>query len=237
MLQTLAKDAVLWGISKGFRLPQVPIDRVNELAFLKGLISHLDIDCVLDVGANRGQFAKELRRIGYAGLIISFEPISTEYRVLCDAFKDDSEWKGYQFALGSIEESKSIRIPHLTVLSSILESVVDEKNYRTETIEVKRLDRILSLILNGRKVSRIFLKMDTQGYDLEVFKGAAHCLGLIFGIQSELSVQPLYKNMPHYIEALETYEAAGFELYNLSVVSRTGGGGLIEMNCFMRRPQ
>jgi len=83
--------------------------------------------------------------------------------------------------------------------------------------------------------SRVFLKMDTQGYDLEVFRGTSGCIDKIQGIQSELSIQALYKNMPHYLEVLEAYEAAGFDLYNLSVVNRVSNGGLLELNCFMRR--
>jgi hypothetical protein len=77
--------------------------------------------------------------------------------------------------------------------------------------------------------------MDTQGYDLEVFRGASGIISKILGIQSELSIQPIYRDMPHYLEALEAYESAGFELFNLSVVNRVDTGGLLEMNCFMRR--
>jgi hypothetical protein len=77
--------------------------------------------------------------------------------------------------------------------------------------------------------------MDTQGYDLKVFAGAQGCLHSIQALQSEISVVPIYHNMPHYVESLVTYERAGFELFNLSVVSRTGKGGLQELNCFMKR--
>ena len=106
---------------------------------------------------------------------------------------------------------------------------------RSESVVVKRLDDVLPPLAEKFGISRVFLKMDTQGYDLEVFKGAFGCLGMIQGIQSELSVKPLYKNMPHYLEALSAYESAGFDLYNLSVVNRFAGGGLLELNCFMRR--
>jgi hypothetical protein len=89
--------------------------------------------------------------------------------------------------------------------------------------------------LSDVQSSRIFLKMDTQGYDLEVFSGATGALDRVLGLQSELSVRPLYEGMPHYIQSLETYQSAGFDLYNLSVVNRIETGGLLELNCFMRR--
>ncbi|MHB1232214.1 MAG: FkbM family methyltransferase [Burkholderiales bacterium] len=232
---SIIKSIAVWGISKGLQLPQSQLDRMSELSFLRRLLDQLQVDCVLDVGANRGQFARELRGIGYEGRLISFEPIASEFSVLEKRFEDDPKWRGYQIALGSKSESMSITIPKLTVMSSLLETEVAEKGTRKETVEVKRLDNVLPALVTEFGVSRIFLKMDTQGYDLEVFKGASGCIDMIQGIQSELSVQPLYKNMPHYLEALDAYEGAGFDLYNLSVVNRIASGGLLELNCFMRR--
>lgn len=231
----MLKSIALKSVSKGWHLPQNPVERLNELHFLRELLEHLHIDCVLDVGANRGQFASELRGIGFRGQILSFEPISTEFQAMRARFANDARWRGHQFALGSEEKTLSIHIPKLTVMSSLLDSATDEKTLREEQVQVKRLDALLPGLMKEFGVSRPFLKMDTQGYDLEVFKGAAGCMDAIQGLQSELSVQALYKNMPHYTEALATYEAAGFLLYNLSTVNRTEDGGLLEMNCFMRR--
>lgn len=234
-MQNFLKSGVLWSIAKGLHLPQSQLDRVNELSFLKMLLGQLEIDCVLDVGANRGQFAEELRGIGYRGQIVSFEPIASEFLVMKTQRQDDRQWTGYSMALGSKEETMSITIPKLTVMSSLLEFASAEKHARVEQIEVRRLDTLFPDLQQKLGFSRPFLKMDTQGYDLEVFRGAAGCIGQIRGMQSELSVRPLYKNMPHYLEALKAYEQEGFDLYNLSVVNRISNGGLLELNCFMRR--
>jgi FkbM family methyltransferase len=241
MSQCIIKSLALWGISKGLHLPQTLLDRVNELSLFRDLLSQLEIDCVLDVGANCGQFARELRGFGYRGQIVSFEPILSEFLAMKEQFKNDPRWSGYQLALGSRAESMTISIPKLTVLSSLLEPNVllepflGESDTREEAVEVRRLDDMLPSISAEYGTSRMFLKMDTQGFDLEVFKGAAGCLDSIQGIQSELSIQPLYKNMPPYLDALEVYEAAGFKLHNLSVVNRVSNGGLLELNCYMRR--
>ncbi|HEV2612552.1 MAG TPA: FkbM family methyltransferase [Noviherbaspirillum sp.] len=235
MAKNIAKSLATWSVSKGLRLPEQQLDRVNELSSLRHLLQQLEIDCVLDVGANRGQYAQELRDIGYTGHIVSFEPISTEFGIMKKSFMDDAKWRGYQMALGSREESLLINVPKLTVMSSLLESKTAEKNTRSEQVAVKRLDAMFPALISGLGCKNVFLKMDTQGYDLEVFKGASDCISSIKGLQSELSVQPLYKNMPHYLEALAVYESAGFDLHNLSVVSRISNGGLLEMNCFMRR--
>ena len=237
MSQNPLKTFAEWSISRGLVLPHAQWERVSELWFLRELLQRLEVDCVLDVGANRGQFAHELRRIGYAGRIVSFEPIASEFEVLRSSFAADPLWHGHAIALGAADDVMRITVPRLTVLSSLLDAQVSEPGARIERVEVRRLDAMWPALQVGGACRRVFLKMDTQGFDLEVFKGAAGCLPQVCGLQSELSIQPLYKHMPHYLEALAAYEAAGFELHNLAVVSRTAEHGLVELNCLMRRGQ
>ena len=82
MQHGLVKFTALKAVSLGMKIPEALIERFNELTHLKSLLKILDINCVLDVGANRGQFAHELRAIGYGGDIISFEPVNREFEVL-----------------------------------------------------------------------------------------------------------------------------------------------------------
>jgi FkbM family methyltransferase len=237
MSSALVKSMALKAVALGVKIPEPRIDRVIELIHLKRLLSILDVNCVVDVGANRGQFAKELRAIGYAGRIVSFEPIRLEFDRMSRHFSDDAHWKGYRLALGNEERETNIHVARLTVLSSLLNSISQEEKRREhiEKVSVRRLDTMFASLVEGIDAPRVFLKMDTQGYDLEVFKGAAGCISEICGLQSELSVQPIYEAMPHYLEALAVYEEAGFDLHNLSVVNRGSDGELVELNCFMRR--
>lgn len=235
MQHSLAKSVGLKLVSLEMKAPEAKINRFIELTYLKTLLKLLNINLVLDVGANRGQTAHDLRGIGYTGYIISFEPVHQEFAALSLSFSRDTKWRGYQIALGSENKSAKINVDDVTVMSSLLKSIDEHRDIKTQDIDIKRLDSLFPSITENIITPRVFLKMDTQGYDLEVFEGARQCLGYIHGIQSELSVQPLYKNMPHYNEALSTYEKAGFELYNLSVVNRISTGGLLELNAFMRR--
>jgi hypothetical protein len=100
---------------------------------------------------------------------------------------------------------------------------------------VSRLDELFPSLMVNAAAAKVFLKMDTQGYDLHVFEGAAGCISQIRGLVSEISVRPLYKDQPHYLESLVTYEQAGFDLYHLSVVNRETGGGLQELNAYLMR--
>ena len=120
-------------------------------------------------------------------------------------------------------------------MTSLLRSVDGQKKTTTETIEVKRLDQLSSDVVEGISQPRVFMKIDTQGYDLEVFAGSTECLRHIHGIQSELSVQPIYIEMPNYQQSLAVYEDSGFEIFNLSAVNRVPTGGLLELNAFMKR--
>jgi FkbM family methyltransferase len=82
-------------------------------------LAELEIDCVLDVGANRGQFARHLRAIGYRGRIVSFEPNPDEFAILQRSFASDPAWSGYPIALGKGNGTLQLKIiPELTVLGS-----------------------------------------------------------------------------------------------------------------------
>jgi len=66
---------------------------------LLALFNLLDINCVLDVGANMGQFAKSIRKAGYQGRMISFEPIRKCYEYL-KAYENEN-WQIMNYALGN----------------------------------------------------------------------------------------------------------------------------------------
>ena len=75
--------------------------------------------------------------------------------------------------------------------------------------------------------------MDTQGYDLNVFKGANHYYSNISCLLTEISLQSIYMNMPDYHETISFYESKGFSVSGLYPVSRQRDGSVIEMDCFM----
>jgi hypothetical protein len=71
---------------------------------------------------------------------------------------------------------------------------------------------------------------------VEVVKGAREVLPHVMLLQSEISVDPIYEGMPHYLEALAFYESLGFTLMSLFPVARTSAyGNIIEYDCLMAR--
>lgn len=189
------------------------------------VLKALDIDCVLDVGANVGQFAEGLRRRGYAGRIVSFEPLAALAEVLRRKSAKDPDWLVFECALGEEEGTAEINAARGSV-SSLLPASDFGKEWSSslaethvETIQVRRLDSLLDEALAGLDAPRVYLKLDTQGFDLHAFRGAGDRLDQIVGMQSEVPCIPIYDGMPTMTELLTTYASAGFEIAGIYTVS------------------
>ena len=78
-----------------------------------------------------------------------------------------------------------------------------------EEVPVRRLDALLDAITADVPDRRLYLKLDTQGYDLEAFAGMGERTAEVCAMQSEVAVMPIYDGMPMMAEALATYAAAG----------------------------
>jgi FkbM family methyltransferase len=180
-----------------------------------------EIDLVLDVGANQGQFASEIRSGGYVGNIVSFEPLSTAHGELLRASDGDSRWDIYQrCALGDHDGYIEINIAGNSVSSSILpmleshRSAAPESAYQgKEVTPIKTLDAVAGQYLNN--VHAPFLKIDTQGFEWMVLNGARDTLPHIQGVLLELSLVPLYEGQHMWREMIDRLEAEGFVLWAL----------------------
>jgi FkbM family methyltransferase len=207
----------------------------------------LGVNCVLDVGANKGQYARMLRRTGYTGRIVSFEPLAHLVDDLRAAAEGDPDWNVVPVALGDVSTQRQINVVPGTMSS--MRAVSDfgrqwsdtlrkaHAQRETATIQVRRLDAVFEEAIAGIDDPRVFLKMDTQGYDLETFRGAGETIEAVLGLQSEVASVPIYDDAPGLVEQLTTYEAEGFELAGLFPVSRhLETLRVIEFDAVMVRP-
>ncbi|CAK0775075.1 FkbM family methyltransferase [Gammaproteobacteria bacterium] len=235
MMINILKRVVFSAIRFNLYLPENKLEVMREWMSLKRLIDDLGINCVIDVGANRGQFARGVRKIGFRGLILSFEPSRCDFEQLATAFGTDRLWRGFKMALGDENGDAVLNvIPSLSVMNSLL-TPISTRQIETEIVVVRRLDEVLREELNDLSGYRFLLKMDTQGFDIKCFRGSIGCHDKIFALQSEISMRHLYEGMTSYLDALALYESAGFKLVLLTVVSRTSAQLIQEMNCQMRR--
>jgi FkbM family methyltransferase len=240
----IVKDSVL-RVSRSFGYDIVPLREVKERDFalhLGELLSRLEIDCVLDVGANVGQYRDFLRdRVLYEGTIVSFEPVGRHVGQLRERAKADPGWHIEPYALGARGDTLSINVMVSDQFSSFLEpdhSRVREFGAlnvpcRTETVAVKTLDAVLPQLRERLGIRRPYLKLDTQGFDIEVMEGARDCLPAIPALQTEASVLGIYKGMPGYMETIHYLGDRGFDITGLYPISRDRSLRLIEFDCVM----
>ena len=178
-----------------------------------------DIDCVLDVGANIGQYANNLRRIGYKKKIISFEPLSSAYKILQNKSVKDELWTSYNYGIGEENKEVNINISKNSYSSSILdilplhtESEPQSEYFSKETISIKKLENLNEIDIE--KFNKVFIKIDTQGYEEQVLQGIGKLINKIEGIQIELSLYPLYKNQTLFLELYKKIKELGFDLWD-----------------------
>lgn len=197
-----------WLEARGYAL--VKLNRCRTLA---GFLESRGIDLVLDVGANVGQFGQMLREIGYTGRIISFEPVAAVFAQLSQVAAEDPLWEVRDYALGAAEGVAEINVSDASDFSSIKTLAAEaEKQFprsavvQTETIRIKTLAS-LSSEFAGR---RVFLKIDTQGFEKEVLDGSGEALSQMWGVQLEVPIFQVYEGNWKPASALEYMSSRGF---------------------------
>jgi FkbM family methyltransferase len=184
---------------------------------LPRLLQDHGIDLFLDVGANAGQTGTHLRSLGYQGRIVSFEPQSATHAKLKEAAAGDPDWETRATALGSEDGSVTMNISAFSPSSSLLPmerrhlAVAPQSGYvGTETVPLARLDTLWDRL--RRPGERPFLKLDVQGFELPVLRGARNALRDIRCVGVELLIVDLYRGQSRYHELLGFLDAQGFDL-------------------------
>ena len=185
------------------------------------IIKNLEIDCLFDVGANTGQYATLVRSLGYQGQIFSFEPLSSAHKILKEKSIHDNFWTVYdRCGIGNQNKVETINISGNSYSSSFLDmlekhkkAAPDSEYLGQEEVNIYTLDNIFSNLKNGYK--RIFLKIDTQGYEMNVLKGVEKNIHKIYAVQLELSMSPLYNNSHLYQDFFDYFIKRDFECWNL----------------------
>lgn len=176
---------------------------------------------VLDVGASTGQFARHLREeLGWRGRIVSFEPLPDAFAELARAAAADPAWEAVNAALGDEEGAAELHVAGNSWSSSLRpmlpahEEAAPESRYvGAETVALRRLDSVFGA--HARPDDRVWLKMDTQGYERNVLEGARESLPRIAVVQMEVEFVPLYAGETLFPEMHAWMEARGYRLWHL----------------------
>lgn len=204
---------------------------------LRRLLERCQVDCVFDVGANDGAFVEWLRKsVGFAGQVVSFEPIPAQVAVLEKKAADDPRWMICPFALGRCEGTQPFHVMESDVFSSFLEpdgkqpeKYADSNKIQTTlSVKVSTVAKVWDDVRDKFGVSRLYLKMDTQGFDLEVFAGAVPVVGSIAALQSEVAFRRIYEGAADFYQASKVFSEAGFRPSMFHPISFDEGLGMIE---------
>jgi FkbM family methyltransferase len=194
---------------------------------------------VLDCGANQGAFARACRASSYSGPIWCFDPNLQCVDILETFAKED---RGIRvFAMGIGEQNGAMEL-QVAGSDGNMGSLLPQQPWLTERfrsagvrdryeVPVKRLDEVL----DEEGVSsdeRIFLKLDTQGYDCAAYRGMGDRQRQVVAVKAEFAVQPIYQGAPLHWEMQDLLREQGFEPFWFSVVSRGFDGRLIEYDSY-----
>jgi len=206
---------------------------------LSRLFERERVELVVDVGAHRGEYGVFLRDHGYRGAIHSFEPVPESAIAAAQRAAADGHWLVERRAVGAAPGSLELHVAHASNLSSFRAPTQAgrtrfgaEADERTVVdVEVVRLADVIDAAGGPA-----FLKSDTQGYDLEVVRGAEGVAGRFVGIQVELDIEALYVGSPSLDDGLAELAALGFAPAGFWPVARGPRGELLQLDAvFVRR--
>ena len=222
-------------------VPNWQLHTFQNTLYLRRLFEYLAVDCVLDVGANTGQYAAWLRdEVGYNGLIVSFEPIPRHAQALAHLAKQKPRWVVNNYALGRTTGKQAFNITADTEFSSFLAPGGAEAGrfaglndvIERVSVDVRTLDEVIPEICRDHGVRNVYLKLDTQGFDLEILRGGADVLDSLVGLQLEMSVRQIYDKAPCFQEAIAYLQDNGFIVSQFFPNNAGHFPILIEFDCY-----
>jgi FkbM family methyltransferase len=194
---------------------------MNYIQRQSALMRDRQISLVLDIGANKGQYGKFLRdNIGYRGRIVSFEPVRDAFGLLKQSAASDPLWECHNLAFGDVEGSVAINVSANSHSSSLLPvsartlEIEPSVGYvRTQDVALCRLDAVLDQF--ARPDDRIFLKVDTQGYELKILNGALGVISRFVLIQLETSFFEVYHGVTLVGDVIKYLDYIGYRVVSI----------------------
>lgn len=181
------------------------------------LLQHLDVKYVIDVGANEGQFAEDIRQHGFSGSILSLEPLPEAFSVLEAHAASDVQWEVRRTAAGAVVGTLNFYVAANGVSSSPLRMLERHRRAAPDSATVSEIvvpvDTLNSILADhAHQLDDVYLKVDTQGYEKHVLDGGCDVLPHIAAIELEMSLSPLYEDQPLFDELLTYLDRHNFRL-------------------------
>lgn len=176
-------------------------------------LEEYNIDCIIDIGANEGQFARKILTIFPEVQIHCFEPLQDVFKQLQFNFKDNKNVFIYNFGLGNNTREDTIFRNESSASSSLMEMLdLHKSNFDfaikvvPEQITIKRLDDIFP----GEIARPLLIKIDVQGYEKYVLEGGDSVIAQADVIIIEVSFHPLYADQPLFEDIYDYFKKRGY---------------------------
>ena len=218
--KVLRRGANRWLAPRGLEIVNRRLES-SPLEQLMLALRHFDVDLVVDVGANAGQYARELFTAGFAGEIVSIDPLPDAHAALVAAARRQPRWQVLErMAAGDCKAEVQLQVAGNSLSSSVLPML--ERHVQAApgsapvgmiTVQQHTLDEVV--LERVRRSRCALLKIDTQGYEHPVLLGATRCLELVRLVQLELSLQPLYAGQKLWLELVQHMQQRGFSLWSV----------------------
>jgi len=209
--KTVQRAFHFFGLDLKWHVPH-PVHDLSELLKL------YQVDTVFDIGANSGMSGQYFRNIGFAGQIVSFEPVDYLYRQLEEKGRRDPLWLFENVALGDMDGKQEIYLTggsgsanSFLVSTGHMEKVAPElSTIGREMVTLKTLQSFSEKYYP--EGDRLFLKIDAQGYERKILEGAGDQLNRVVGMRIEMSIVRSYEGEPLLCEMLPFIYGLGYQI-------------------------
>lgn len=225
----------------GYQFIKVPYSERKIRSGHYKWLQEIGIKTVFDIGANEGQFIEIILRLIPQVHVYSFEPLKELFLKLSERFKSNTNVKLFNLAIGNgngiVKFYKNDFLPSSSLLEIATlhtDAFPHTKNVNAVEVEMKTLDE---LIKKCEIKGKVLLKIDVQGYEMQVLEGAKRFINIIDVIIVETSYYELYKDQPLFEEIFLFLNNKGFKYYgNLEQIYDKRDGKILQSDSiFIKR--
>lgn len=197
-----------------FKQKKIPVgcDLFNDLKFKISM----PVNTVFDVGANIGQTAIKFYDYFDEAKIYSFEPVTSTFEILNNKTRPFDRISSYNVALGDQVEQLEINLfeSNASVLNSLKKEAMNSDSSTKQVVQVTTGD----IFCKQNNINQIdLLKIDTEGYEINVLKGFSNMMGQskIKAIYCEVGLNVENNRSTYLVDLINFANAVGFKLYGI----------------------
>jgi FkbM family methyltransferase len=212
------------------------VDKKSAAQRFAELCTIMNIENLLDVGANVGQFGLDIKRHGFLHNIHSYEPVESAFQKLQRNSAKFANWNVEKLALGRAPGKHTINISGNDGLSTSFLKMgeLHRRNFPESAYVSTEVVAIATVASELAKKTLLFsstaLKADVQGFEYEVLLGVGAQLNEIPLILIEVSLAPLYDGEPELIELLNLLQKNGHRVIDIFRGVQSGNGNLLQVD-------